>query len=363
MEADARRAYDRSAGMGLAVLRILERAGEDATAGRLDLDRAQMHLEDIRRLADPSWRPVTVAEQVDEWLAERDRRVSSATGEIYHRTKREFARVLPRKVWLGPVADLTAQHIEAAVARLATESVSSKGRRRRASTVNQLLRCFRQSLHGAVLSGHCRVNPAAGIRPLPETDSQVRTRFTDAEVRALLDYSAGNPWHGLILLAVRTGLRMMDCLAVTPDQLRGGTLYALPKKTARRQTRVEIPLAADLAAWLNAQPGPEFFPTLAGLPKGEISRLFAQLCDRAGVPRQIVLPCGTPAVRSFHSLRHTFVSQLAEAGIPADVRQSLAGHSDAKIHRLYTHHQKALADAIHALPEITALSPVGQAVP
>ena len=39
----------------------------------------------------------------------------------------------------------------------------------------------------------------------------------------------------------------------------------------------------------------------------------------------------------FHSLRHTFVSELANADIPADVRRQISGHNDEKIHERYTH--------------------------
>ena len=39
----------------------------------------------------------------------------------------------------------------------------------------------------------------------------------------------------------------------------------------------------------------------------------------------------------FHSLRHTFVSELANADIPGDVRRQISGHNDEKIDERYTH--------------------------
>jgi site-specific recombinase XerD len=38
---------------------------------------------------------------------------------------------------------------------------------------------------------------------------------------------------------------------------------------------------------------------------------------------------------SFHSLRHSFVSALANAGVAPDLRQKLAGHSELKSHARY----------------------------
>ena len=39
----------------------------------------------------------------------------------------------------------------------------------------------------------------------------------------------------------------------------------------------------------------------------------------------------------FHSLRHTMISNLANADVSADVRKEFAGHSSDEIHRRYTH--------------------------
>jgi integrase len=56
---------------------------------------------------------------------------------------------------------------------------------------------------------------------------------------------------------------------------------------------------------------------------------------------------------SFHSLRHTYVSQLANAGIAPDVRQLLSGHADEKSHTVYTHTKlETLRTAIETLPRI-----------
>jgi len=56
--------------------------------------------------------------------------------------------------------------------------------------------------------------------------------------------------------------------------------------------------------------------------------------------------------RSFHSLRHSFASWLAEADVHADIRQKLTGHSSAGIHARYTHHDEALDRAVGSLPDL-----------
>ena len=56
---------------------------------------------------------------------------------------------------------------------------------------------------------------------------------------------------------------------------------------------------------------------------------------------------------SFHSLRHTAVSLLKDAGIPQATVQELIGHESATMSALYTHvGREALEKAAAALPEL-----------
>jgi len=76
------------------------------------------------------------------------------------------------------------------------------------------------------------------------------------------------------------------------------------------------------------------------------------------VERRLIIEAGGKEGRafnklSFHSLRHTYVSQLANAGIAPDVRKLLAGHSDDRSHAVYTHTQlDTLRAAVGKLPSI-----------
>ena len=58
---------------------------------------------------------------------------------------------------------------------------------------------------------------------------------------------------------------------------------------------------------------------------------------------------------TFHSLRHSFNSAMANAGVSQEVRQRLTGHASAEMNKLYTHHELApLRAAISAIPGIAA---------
>ena len=56
---------------------------------------------------------------------------------------------------------------------------------------------------------------------------------------------------------------------------------------------------------------------------------------------------------SFHSLRHSFNSAMANAGISSEVRQKLTGHSSAQMNAQYTHHElEELRAAVSVIPRI-----------
>lgn len=97
-------------------------------------------------------------------------------------------------------------------------------------------------------------------------------------------------------------------------------------------------------------------PTLAFLESsGErwLSRQFHQLMNEAGVDRrEFTNSAGRSfAKRSFHSLRQTFVSDLANSGSNPEIRRKLTGHKTASVHDLYTHFEReTLRAAVHAIP-------------
>jgi len=54
---------------------------------------------------------------------------------------------------------------------------------------------------------------------------------------------------------------------------------------------------------------------------------------------------------TFHSLRHSFNSILANAGVSQEIRQRLTGHASPEMNKRYTHHELApLRTAIAQIP-------------
>ena len=55
--------------------------------------------------------------------------------------------------------------------------------------------------------------------------------------------------------------------------------------------------------------------------------------------------------RSFHSLRHTLTSWLADSNVSPEIRMQIIGHKSQDVHSLYTHlDAKTLKKAMSGVP-------------
>ena len=91
-----------------------------------------------------------------------------------------------------------------------------------------------------------------------------------------------------------------------------------------------------------------------------LSESFKRIMRKAGLNLQTVQGAGLRKIskRTFHALRHSFTSALANAGVPEELRMKLTGHTTKAVHRGYTHHElKTLRTAVGMLPGLDATGP------
>ena len=196
-------------------------------------------------------------------------------------------------------------------------------------TVTTDLKSVSQPFLAAFRAGLILSNPAAGCEKF-DAASELKEPFTRQEMEALLDATEGTEWHTLIMIAGFAGLRLGDAARLTWGN---GDLT--------------VPIAGRLLEHLKSLPAgaPEapILPELSQAPvggTGGLSLRFEEVMKRARIDRKKVeAKKGGRAFyrKSFHSLRHYFISELERAGIAPDLRQKLAGHSSAEVHARYTH--------------------------
>ncbi len=205
--------------------------------------------------------------------------------------------------------------------------------------------------------GYLGRNPVPAVT-LPKNTSSEREVFTMEEVEKLVAATPNLDWQTLIHLGFYLGARLGDCVAMTWDNVDAakGLIMFLQKKTGKI---VVVPMHARLIRHLHHvsatnTDGP-LCPTLFGkTPGGKhgLSEGFKRIVKRAGLDLMVVKGKGTRnfTKRTFHSLRHSFSSALANAGVSEEIRMKLTGHKSSDIHQKYTHMSTTLLkEAIDSL--------------
>jgi integrase len=317
----------------------LERMAEEASRADMDqkwLDRIAE--ETMRRLGHANSKNSTLVEVfLEQWLASQRGAVSERTFEKYAQVIRDCRRHLGSQT-LQAVRDEDIVRMR--------DALVSEGRS--ATTANFAVALLRRAFGVAVGKGLLQRNPVALVRSLREHRT-VRGVFSVEQLGALLKtIPIGMDWYGLILAGWYTGARLGDLQRLQWSNV-SLPLHFISFAQGKTGGVVKIPLHPELEAWLTqwaaaAAKGEFVFPTLARTVRCSLSRHFSRLVERVGLG-------GTG--RCFHSLRHSFTTALCTAGVPAEIRMKLTGHSDAKSHAIYSHHEFAtLQAAIATLPRL-----------
>jgi integrase len=153
-------------------------------------------------------------------------------------------------------------------------------------------------------------------------------------------------------------LRWRDIDLVSPIK----TITYEPRKTGHQVTVAIHPVLEDYMLSLPTPDSDEdfVFPSLAQRKNvSPLSKAFRQIMQRAHIAQSIIRKRNESGrsvySHSFHSLRHSFSTILANNNVPEDVRMRLTGHTTRSVHQKYTHHDlEVFRAAIGLLPRIDA---------
>lgn len=339
---EAKQAPDREA-VQLDVHRIFRAAELDLQGGTLTPARGQELMRQLIELANPRHLP-SFKQVAGDWLDEVELRTQNSTSKSYRDCVKHANRILGDKS-MKPINLIAASDVTAIQSGMIETGLRGK-------TVNMHTSCLRRIFASAVGSGLIVANPAATIRAVSSSDSRRRAPFTPQEIHRLIEAAENDEWKGLIIIGATTGLRGGDIRRLTSENIQAGKLVISPSKTSRTSGAVlAIPLHPQALEWLQGRTG-ALFPTLAKLDESRTSNGFKKQMKAAQVSASVELAPGITACRSMHSLRHSFATMLANAGIPEDVRRKLAGHASTLVHSKYSHHGEALETAIASLPKL-----------
>ena len=202
---------------------------------------------------------------------------------------------------------------------------------------------------------------ALALKPIKVSSSKKEV-FSKDEVQALVTI-ANSDWKAVILLGVYCGARLTDCTTMRWKNInlakRQVSYYSTKNK--KQMLLPMHPALYDYLITLGNQNEQESFisPLLAGKStsgKSGLSGAFTRLMATAGIDPERVDGKGKRkfSAKTFHSLRHSFNSMLANSGVSQENRMKLIGHASEQINDQYTHVQiETLRRDIENLPSFT----------
>ena len=304
---------------------------------------------------DPRAGRVTLLEWSETWLERPGKRVASMA-----RDRQGIAAFTPL---IGSV------YLSGLTPGLIQGAVDARSKVTASATVARDFSALRAALNAAVDAELLPRSPARKIalpRPVPSEQSGL----TPSELSKLVK-EVPNHYRVLVLVAAVLGLRWGEAVAlrvrdvdfmrrtVTVAQVveeLAGHLRVVPEAKTRSSLRtLSAPvflmdeIAAHLANYRTEIVGSNIDPDsliFLGPRGGVLRRRFGERILKPAAER-----AGLPSTLTFHGLRHSAVTAMADAGVPYNVTQARAGHSTARMTmELYSHRtsegDRAAAEAL-----------------
>lgn len=302
---------------------------------REDAKRVEVQLLSARDTGKLHRRPGRLGEYLSRYIESRRHELAASTIAGY--TYLSDTYVVPR---LGDLRldRLDPLHLRELYAALFDAGLSG-------TTVNAVHRFLHVALRQAAVDGLIPGSPADLVRA-PKKDTAEARALTMDEARELLSSLEGTPVHVPAMLALSTGMRRGEVLALKWDHIEDDAIHIRVSKTerGRRTVYVGVGMQAALKRHRAAQnerrlrcgerwrdegyvfpstkPSPELFAGRYWTPAA-----FSH-CWRRHAPAGI----------GFHSLRHTAITELLRAGVRDEVVSRIAGHSSSAVTRaVYSH--------------------------
>lgn len=298
----------------------------------------------IRDLAQGTWvenSTQTMAEYLDYWLEHVHKPTLKPTTYANYRSALN-SQIIPALGHIR-VQKLTVRHIQMFYSDLQNKKKQSAPR------VRYLHAVLHSAMEHAVREGLVARNICQGVK-LPRLEKKERQVLTMEQAAQLLSATQDSQMRMILTLAVTTGVRRGEVLALKWQDLEGRTLQVrrnlvcltgqgvveMEPKTAHSRREITLPyFVVDALEKHRAQQQEN--RQKAGDAWEEHDLLFCKAHGAHIHPAtldvhfgQLLESVNLPKMR-FHDLRHSAITILLKMGVPAHIVQEIAGHSNVAI--------------------------------
>jgi integrase len=222
-------------------------------------------------------------------------------------------------------------------------------------TANDYLEAARCFFNWLVRLGRAGSNPLLSVQKVKTKEGrpeEIRA-FSNAEMVRLL--AVAGERRAVYLAGAHTGLRLSELAALKWSDLHldsGKAFIRVRASTTKNGKPAEQPIPAELAEELRklkSAGATDDEPVFARVPRIE---RFRRDLIKAGIP----LRDGQGRKAVFHSLRHTYGTNLARGGVASRVAMALMRHSDRRLtDKIYTDENLlGTSEAVAALPSFAS---------
>lgn len=291
----------------------------------------------------------TLAEYLEGWL--RDYawpNLSPRSAEGYEYIVRN--QVIPS---LGHITltQLKPEHLQRLYSsKLAAGRADGKGGLS-ARTVHYIHVTLHKALKMALKIGLIVRNPAEAVEPPHIQHREMRT-MNESDVQVFLESAKATPYHALFYLALFTGMRRSELLALrwsdtdlllcqlsvsrSIHQLHNGAIIFRQPKTERSRRTISLsPSTAIVLREHRAQQ--EQMKQSSGLAISEADLVFSQYDGKPLLPdsithawNKLAVRCGLDGIR-LHDARHTHASLILKQSVHPKIVQERLGHASIQI--------------------------------
>lgn len=299
---------------------------------------------------------LTVGEYLERWLA--DYAKPNVAAKTFERYEGIVQRHLIPNLGSYPISKLQPLHIQEYYSRaLQNGRLDKRPGNLSPTTILHHHRVLREALGQAVKWQIIGRNPADAVEP-PRATRRGMHVLTAEQVDQLLEVARGSPMYMPILLAVATGMRRGEILALrwqdvdldagtisvcrSLEQTKAGLSFKEPKTAHSRRVVVLPAFAVEALRWHRVEQaehrlrvGPAWQdhglvcarPDGRPIPPNNINSAYKGALSRAGIPY----------VR-FHDLRHSHATMLLAQGVHPKIVAERLGHSQIAVTMdLYSH--------------------------
>ena len=251
------------------------------------------------------------------------------------------------------------------------EYYNKLGKTKTFSQIKKLNKLLKQFFSYAEKEGYIIKNPCNNVT-IPNKDKQVKTEtieyFNEKEIQELKKAFKGTKFENLVLVALGTGLRQGELLALKWENVNLKQKYLEVKESVKKvyvfdsngnknlETVYQTPKTKNSIRKVDL---PTKIVSVLSNMNQKTTFVFE---DSNGEPYSAktlfgnwkkILNDNNITYKKFHALRHTYATMLLTKGVDLKTVQDLMGHSDITITQIYLHVlPKTKKDAVNKLNTI-----------